>query len=209
MGGTETFLSGMLVAVGVAALLVIASGLLFYGWRLYRLFTSLATGLVAAFAGWCFISPHLPAQAAAVAPLALGIGGVAAAIPLQRLAALVAMGAIGALTALLIGHSLYGVPLDFAERQAQLVGGCGFLGVGLCAAIFLRFFVVFFTSAYGGLVAIASVSLMLYSVTKSTPPVDVMTICVFSGAWSALTLIGMYYQYKLIKKDAKEKESKK
>ena len=205
-GGTVW--GGLVGAIYAAALLVAAVPTLFYGWKLYRLFAALISAMAAAVIGWFYVAPMLPAKLAFLAPMVLGIGGGMLAIPLQRCAAFVAHGAFGALAAVAVA-SQYGVPLDLAARKTQVAAAVGFLIVGIAAAIFLRFFVVFGTAAYGALSALAAAVVFPYGMLGRTPPIDRMTVVAVAAAWSILTVTGMVHQYKLIKAEKGRGKAKK
>ncbi len=203
MGETSTFQLALFGVVGTATLLVNAVISIFYGWKVYRLFTTLLTALAAAVVGWFFVAPHLPAKYACVAPIVLGLAGVAIAFPMQRVAAFVTTGVLGAIVAVIVG-ALYNMPLDFASGQTIAVAAAGFIVAGIPAAIFLRFFVVLTTSAWGALMALVAVAGLAFVCLSTLPAPDVQMLTVILAAWAVLTATGMVFQYRLIKAEQEE-----
>ena len=202
-----TFWGGLAAAIYASALLVHSALNLFYGWKLYRVFAAITTALVAAVVGWFLISPHLPAKVAYVAPFLLGAGGLALALPVQRVAAFVGTGILGAAAAL-VAAVHYGLPLDLSCPKTVAAALTGFLAAAIPAAIFLRFFIVFLTSSVGALGALGAVGLLLFAALNATPPLDTMTYLMLVSAWSALTVTGMVFQYRLMSSEKKASEKK-
>ena len=202
-----TFWGGLAAAIYASVLIVHSALNLFYGWKLYRLFTAVVTALVAAMAGWFLISPHLPRTLGIAVPFLLGVGGLAVAFPVQRVAAFISTGVLSGALALLVGVR-YGLPLDLSCAKTIAVGVAGFLAGAIPAAIFLRFFVVFLTSTAGAIGALGGVSLALFGASGAVPPLDTATYIVLVAAWTALTVTGMVFQYRLIAAEKKGAASK-
>jgi hypothetical protein len=210
MPKTLSFSLSMAWAIGAAMLLTQGALWLFYGWKLYRFFASVVTALVAAVVGTYFVSPHFAEKYALIPPFVMAIVGGILAIPLHRAAAFLLTGALGAVAGVAVGVVFCHVPLAITSRPAIACAAAGFLIAGIPAAIFLRVIVVFLTSAYGAIAAMAAAVIVsfLCLCVRRTPPADSTTLAVLVGTWLVLTFTGMVFQYKFIKAERAEKAEK-
>lgn len=190
-----TIVFGVLAAVCASVLLLQSALNLFYGWKMYRFFTATVTALLCVVLAWYFISPHMPPRISFIAPLLLGAIGLAVALPVQRVAAFVSTGALGSVACLAAAYGL-GIPADFSSWKTIIIAAVGFLAAGIPAAMYLKFVVVFVTSAIGALGALTAAALLIFSLLSDAPPLDTTTFLVLALAWSTLTVTGMVSQYR-------------
>lgn len=195
MPANGTLVFGILAALCASVLLLQSALNLFYGWKMYRFFTATVTALLCVVLAWYLISPHMPARISFLAPLVLGAAGLAVALPVQRLAAFVSTGALGAVACLAAAFG-FGLPLDLSSWKTLSIAAAGFLAAGIPAAMYLQFVVVFVTSALGALGALTAAALLIFSLLSDAPPLDTTTYVVLALAWSTLTVTGMVSQYR-------------
>jgi hypothetical protein len=179
-----------------AVLLTMSAVWLFYGWRLYSLFITVLTASASAVVGWYFISPHFGEDVRYLPPLLLGLAGGVMAIPLQRVAAFVTQGLLGAAIALAIAVGFCNVVLDFSSPQIWAIAAAGFLVTGVPAAIFYKFLKIVSTAGYGAFLAIAGVVAVMFAFSEQPPNVEAGFAAVALGVWVGLTLLGIIVQWR-------------
>lgn len=217
------------ITIGAAfvAANVITAGfiLLFFGWRVYKVFVALFAGCAGALSGWFFVAPLIPAEYRFLAPIVLGAVGIAVAIPLQRVVTFAITGALGAGLAAAIGMKYLGVTLDPQSNRFLIALGIGFIIVGTLGAVFYRFIVVLITSSYGALIALGGAGYIVAICIDKVPSVEqlrtgnVNTAQIQTlnnnilwgalAAWLATTVIGMVYQYRTMETPKKSKSKPK
>jgi len=186
----------LLVPLLSASLLAVSIVWLFYGWRLYWLFITLLTAIVSAFFGWYFVSPHLEIDVRYLPPLLLGLAGGAMAIPLQRVAAFVLDGALGAIIAVAVGVGFCNVPLEFSSPQIAAIAAAGFLTAGVPAAIFFNVLKTVSTAGYGAFLAIVGCAAIAFAFAEEPPVVGASLVVACLGIWVALTTVGVVFQWR-------------
>jgi len=209
-----------LATVAISGALTLAVVSLFYGWKFYRIFTSILTTCAAGMSGWFFVSPHIPGKASLLAPLILSAVGAAVSLLLVRIVTFTAIGLLGAGIASAIGVSYYEVPLDIRSAQLIAVASAGFIVAGIPAAIFHRFLAILATSAYGAVIAVASIMWLvvvcatggdfqnaekLEQLRESMPATQEVLTAVLA-AWVSITVLGIVFQYRTARREAGELE---
>lgn len=221
---TDNKLFMAFAAAFVAAnVLTAAALLLFFGWKIYKVFVSLMTGCALALVGWFFLAQYLPEKYRFIAPLVLGAAGIAVAIPLQRVVTFAITGALGAVIAAAVATHFYNLPFDFNSTPFLIAVGSAFIVTGALGAIFFRFLIVFITSAYGGGLAVSGALLVMLAclnqlpqiATDKTSKLSLSTVApldrnIFLGTmvtWGAVTIIGMVYQYRTMESPKKKSKT--
>lgn len=179
-----------------ALMLGLSAVWLFYGWRLYRLFTTLLMAMAAAMTGWYFVSPHFGMDVQYLPPLLLGLAGGVVAIPLQRVAAFVLDGALGALVAMGIAVGFCHVPIEGGSPQLIAIAAAGFLLVGIPAAVFFQFLKVLSTAGYGAFLAIVGTAAVVHAFVDEPPTIGTGLVVGSLAVWAILTTVGAIFQWR-------------
>jgi hypothetical protein len=188
--------SSLMVPLLSAVLLTMSAVWLFYGWRIYSLFITVLTAASASIVGWYFVSPHFAEDVRYLPPLLMGLAGGVMAIPLQRVAAFVTQGLLGAAIALAIAVGFCNVVLDFSSPQIIAVAAAGFLIAGVPAAIFYKFLKIISTAGYGAVLGVAGVAAIVFAFADEPPTVGAGLAVLGLAVWAGLTLLGVVVQWR-------------
>ncbi len=199
---------GSQVTLSVALVITLAGLItLLYGWRLFKIVVVAATALAGAYLGWYLAHGYglLPEKWQFAGPLALGLVGAIAAIPLQKAAMFFIGSSVGFVCVGPIAAELIWKPPTGPTTTEYLVASViAFVAMGLLAVLLFRPMVIVATSMFGATLVLSGGAQVAQLYWLKEQDVYASYGLQIAGVFGILTVLGAVFQTTTSKKKKEE-----